>query len=44
MKKILSVVTLLTVVFLSGCASSGSQGGNTEVYGQVNSGYESHHH
>lgn len=44
MKKILGFGSLLALLLLSACASSGSNGSKTEVYGEVKSGYESNHH
>ncbi|WP_180297918.1 hypothetical protein [Snodgrassella alvi] len=43
MKKFLSLGLLCSALVLAGCASHGTGGGQTEVYGQLKSGVESSH-
>ncbi|WP_239423009.1 hypothetical protein [Snodgrassella communis] len=43
MKKFVSLGLLCSMLVLAGCASHGTAGGQTEVYGQLKGGVESSH-
>ncbi|WP_180296024.1 MULTISPECIES: hypothetical protein [Snodgrassella] len=43
MKKFVSLSLLCSMLVLAGCASHGTGGGQTEVYGQLKGGVESSH-
>ncbi|WMY92061.1 hypothetical protein [Snodgrassella communis] len=43
MKKFVSLGLLCSMLVLAGCASYGTGGGQTEVYGQLKGGVESSH-
>lgn len=44
MKKIMGIGSVLALLLLSACATTGSSsGGNTEIYGEVKVGVESSH-